>query len=786
MKNNILNEIQKINRLMNNKGNGIIYEELIKQEINLTKNKILNNNNGQIITEANGEDPDKYEAFRKWAIGYIGIETNYPIIMPGIKFPVIYKPPPPKSSNSAGGGYGMFGPQQEPLGNNLINPAYIPAKNPEPEIDAYNNPAEYLANAAKTTPTTIAPKPVALPVKQFTSKQDFDTMYKKSGLKINIFKEGDKLDNNQVAPVGRRYLTIGKNKYCLPDENWENFHIGKKYVYSILNEKTNKEFSMALIFGEMKQDGATVSGQDASRRCFKGSSGWAWKMVMETNQEDPSKSKYELFYLKNESRSPTDKLVPYNVSEDAGTDSKFADWWNSGWGIAIEVAVGLLAAIFTAGASAALLAAARLGTYGVRLSRVIIALSEVSYFGGSTALLTPIVGSLLEATLMLPVVGINVMLGNETDAILGVVFCFIPFFSELPGIKRLVTTGKYPLGEMDIIGREIVNEMASAGGYRSISASQQATINFLTKLSPKAQTVYIQMMTDLSIKTNAGIAQKGLNLVIRENSDKIVTKMAKDTEVAKYVGMSTGKKVVIKTAKAVLNNANIITGKGIIPNLVRLGVPIMGFTFGFLNIMGYLKGKGVQLDPEKEEAFQLAIQKSIQENEYLVGLIKLNQDLGYGQSETQIQAQLDKSIEAVLENNPQMIEDIKNGKLNQDDFNEKLEIETKKTVSEYEEQYVSVIKTSVEDFRKNKKLIEIIDNIKENFYENPIFLDEVETKLNEKFKELGYEVESWNTDEYEYWSFVTKNKENGKLIFATPEKDTIIEINGKELAPSKG
>jgi hypothetical protein len=747
MKNNILNEIQKINRLMNNKGNGIIYEELIKQEINLTKNKILNNN-GQIITEANGENPDP-GVFGKWAIGYIGIETNYPIMMAGIKFPVLYKPKQ-KAPNR------KFGP-----GGDI---QYIP------------EPMNLIADKFLDT---------HLPVKQFTSKQDFDAIYNNI-LKytVNVFKEGDKLDNNQVAPVGRRYLTIGKNKYCLPDENWENFHIGKKYVYSILNEKTNKEFSMALIFGEMQQDGTTVSGQDASRRCFKGSSGWAWKMVMETNEEDPSKSNYELFYLKTESRSPTDKLIPYNVSEDISDDSRFADWWNSGWGIAIEVTVGIAAAFLTAGASAALLAAAKLGTYGVRLSRVIIALNDVAYFGGSTSLLTPIVGSLLEATLMIPVVNINVMLGNETDAILGVVFCFIPFFSELPGIKRLITTGKYSLGEMDIIGREIVNEMASAGGYRSISASQQATINFLTKLSPKGQTVYIQMMTDLSIKTNAGIAQKGLNLVIRENSDKIVTKMAKDTEVAKYVGMSTGKKVVIKTAKAVLNNTNIIAGRGIIPNLVRLGVPIMGFTFGFLNVMGYLKGKGVQLDPKKEEALQLAIQKSIQENEYLLGLIKLNQDLGYGQSETQIQAQLDKSIEAVLENNPQMIEDIKNGKLNQDDFNEKLEIEAKKIVDKDNETDADISKgidAMVADYMKNKKMREIIKDIKEKFYENPWILDQVETQLNEKLKELGYEVESWNTDEYEYWSFVTKNKENGKLIFATPEKETSIEINGKEI-----
>lgn len=744
MKNNILNEIQKINRLMNNKGNGIIYEELIKQEINLTKNKILNNNNGQIITEANGENPDP-GTFGKWAIGYIGIETNYPIMMPGTKFPVLYKPKQ-KDSNIKIGPGGDIQYLPEPM--NLIADKFLD---------------------------------IPLPVKQFTSKQDFDTIYKKSGLKINIFKEGDKLDNTQEAPVGRKYITIGQNKYCLPDENWENFHIGKKYVYSILNEKTNKEFSMALIFGEMQLDGITVSGQDASRRCFKGSSGWAWKMVMDTNQEDPSKSKYELFYLKNESRSPTDKLIPYNVSEDISDDSRFADWWNSGWGIAIEMTIGIAAAFLTAGASTALIAAAKLGTYGVRLSRVIMALSEASYFGGSTSLLTPIVGSLLEATLMLPVVNINVMLGNETDAILGVVFCFIPFFSELPGIKRLVTTGKFTLGEADLIGREIVNEMASAGGYRSISASQQATINFMTRLSPKAQTVYIQMMTDLAIKANAGITKKGLTLVIKENSDKIVTQMAKDTEVAKYVGMNTGKKVVIKTAKVLLNNANIITGKGIIPNLVRLGVPIMGFTFGFLNIMGYLKGKGVQLDPEKEEAFQLAIQKSLQENEYLVGLIKLNQDLGYGQSETQIQAQLDKSIEAVLENNPQMIEDIKNGKLNQDDFNKKLEIEAKKTTKEREDVIIEGIKNNVNDFVTNAKILEIIANIKENFYENPIFLDEVEIQLNKKLKELGYEVESWNTDEYEYWSFVTKNKENGKLTFATAEKETTIEINGKEI-----
>jgi hypothetical protein len=699
--------------------------------------------------------------------------------MAGVKFPVVYKPPPPKRNNTAGGGYGNFGRQPQIL-EPIINPAYLPSENPEPEIDAYNNPAEFLANAAKNTPTPVPAVPVALPVKQFTSKQDFDTMYKNSGLKINIFKEGDKLDNSQVAPVGRKYITIGQNKYCLPDENWENYHIGKKYVYSILNEKTNKEFTMALIFGEMKQDGIAVSGQDASRRCFPGSSGWAWKMRMDIN-DDPSKTKIELFYLKNSSRSPTDILVPYNVSEDAGTDSKFADWWNSGWGIAIEVAVGLLAAVFTAGASAALLAAARLGTYGLRLGRVIIALSETAYFGGEVALLTPIVGSLLEATLMIPVVGINVLLGNETDAILGVVFCFIPFFSELPGIKRLVTTGKFTLGEADIIGREIVNEMVSAGGHGAISASQQATINFMTRLSPKAQTVYVQMMTDLAVQSNAGIMQKGLNLVIKQNSDKIVTQMAKDTQVAKYAGMSTGKKVLIKTANFVLNNANIITGKGVIPNLVRLGVPIMGFTFAFLNVMGYLKGKGIELDPEKEEAFQLAIQKSLQENEYILGLIKLNQDLGYGQSETQIQAQLDKSIEATLENNPQMLEDIKNGKLNQDDFNKALEIEAKKTVDEYEDMFKGNVKNLMKGFKENAKILEIIKNIKDNFYENPLFLEEVETQLNEKLKELGYEVESWNTDVYEYWSFVTKNKENGKLIFATPEKETTIEINGKEI-----
>ena len=607
--------------------------------------------------------------------------------------------------------------------------------------------------AGYKVPIVYNPVTNQLPIKQFKGESDFEKFFADSGMNVMSFVDGDKLDNGSEAPIGRKYATKDNKKYCLPDENWTKLHTDKGYVYAFDNPKTLKSYSVVLrLSPSLIVNGKTISGEEASRQCVAGAAGWEFYLTLNPPQ---------VFFYKPATSGEKGKLRPYDPNEDANPNSEFDDWWDSGWGIAIELTIGIAAGFLTAGAATALLAAARAGSLGIRLGSLVIALGETAYFGGSTSILTPIVGSLIEAGLMALPTYYNYERGNYDDAILGLVFSFLPFFTELPAVSRLFKTGKVSRSASEKLGKEIVAKMGEAGGYKAIAQSETATANFLATLTPESQAIFLKTMEDISKQANAPVLEKGIKLVLKQNSDVIVEQLAKKPDTT-----------IGKVANTVLQNVNVVTGKGLIPQFIRAGVPIFGMTISFLKGYNHLVNQGVS--PESAEKITKQMQDAISKNEYFNSLAKLQIDLGLGPQ--MVQQQIDDVFISTIDNNPDMINQvIESNTVQENLIQPKLESETEKQkviMTDIVQNVVADLGSSLVVRLAKRQTLRDISKV--------TTLTEPET-LSLLISKLGVEVESWtDTASETKWTFQTKNKENGEIEFST-DGNTKIKINGNEV-----
>lgn len=607
--------------------------------------------------------------------------------------------------------------------------------------------------AGYKVPIVYNPVTNQLPIKQFKGESDFEKFFADSGMNVMSFVDGDKLDNGSEAPIGRKYATKDNKKYCLPDENWTKLHTDKGYVYAFDNPKTLKSYSVVLrLSPSLIVNGKTISGEEASRQCVAGAAGWEFYLTLNPPQ---------VFFYKPATSGEKGKLRPYDPNEDANPNSEFDDWWDSGWGIAIELTIGIAAGFLTAGAATALLAAARAGSLGIRLGSLVIALGETAYFGGSTSILTPIVGSLIEAGLMALPTYYNYERGNYDDAILGLVFSFLPFFTELPAVSRLFKTGKVSRSASEKLGKEIVAKMGEAGGYKAIAQSETATANFLATLTPESQAIFLKTMEDISKQANAPVLEKGIKLVLKQNSDVIVEQLAKKPDTT-----------IGKVANTVLQNVNVVTGKGLIPQFIRAGVPIFGMTISFLKGYNHLVNQGVS--PESAEKITKQMEDAISKNEYFNSLAKLQIDLGLGPQ--MVQQQIDDVFISTIDNNPDMINQvIESNTVQENLIQPKLESETEKQkviMTDIVQNVVADLGSSLVVRLAKRQTLRDISKV--------TTLTEPET-LSLLISKLGVEVESWtDTASETKWTFQTKNKENGEIEFST-DGNTKIKINGNEV-----
>lgn len=720
------------------------------------------------------EDPS---TTRDYATIEIGEGTPFPVVFTGLKFPIVVPPIQKKTGVNL---------QQTDIDPNLFkqfaSKKLDGGSGGRIDVDVYGNPVSY---DKKINPESEDYKYYTnpeyrkyLPIKQFDSTTTVRQFFEENKQTVLTFGANDKLDNGDPAPqeAGRNeYIVINGKKYCIPTKSWMDVQIQNKYVYQFTNYKTKDTYAMILKFmDEVTLPGLDkMKGYEAAQACAGENRGWGWKMDMPTEKNKTAIP--GCFYLKRGENPMNLPAVVYNPNKDANPNSRFDDWWDSGWGVAIEIAVGVAAAFLTGGASAALLGAARAGQLGARLGQIVVAASEIGYGGGSVSLLTPIVGSLVEFGMMLPIGQYYVDRGMYDDAILSMVFCFLPFFTELPAINRLFKFGTIAKQEFELLGDEVVQAVAKKGGWTVVSQMNPAErIQFLADLSPKARLVFMETTKDLSKESAKPIVERGINLIAKQNSEKIVEKMAQspDTVWGKAVNLVKQQNPLWKSWGG---------GKGAIANLIRMGLPIGLTVLGFKSVYNRFLREGVDESVAQEAVEKL--NKALQDDKngvkgYFTTMAQLEKNgiLQNGYS----QAKANNFLDDLCDNNPEFIKTmIKDKKVQEELIDPMLQKQIEIERKELGEQCIKM----TEDIQTNSNLLQNMMK-----FENLMLIRDC-TNLTEKdllgtyLKVLGYEVKSWDdTQSQTNWKFTTVSNKPGEIVFGKSETEkTKFFIDGKEI-----
>ena len=239
-----------------------------------------------------------------------------------------------------------------------------------------------------------------------------------------------KIDEN-----GEEYFIKNGKKYCLPTKKsgfWKLLSDGN-FVYQFSNPKNNLIFSMfitpksSVTLPMLNPDGIlvdeTMTGIEASIRCAGGNNGW------EFHYKDGN-----LFWGKDgKSYDPTNP-------EHFDTRSTFDEWWDK-WGPLVEIVIGFAAAFTGAGLAAFLIEA---GLVEGAFATAYIA-------GSSETVLSVVLQAGVEAGLMLPIAKYQWDRGQESDAILSIAFCFLPFLTELGSVQKYIKGGIQPSTSKSLI-----------------------------------------------------------------------------------------------------------------------------------------------------------------------------------------------------------------------------------------------------------------------------------------------------------------------------------------------
>lgn len=722
------------------------------------------------------EDPS---TTRDYATIEIGEGTPFPVVFTGLKFPIVVPPIQKATGLEASKLSSDYDPN---LFLQYASKKLDGGSGGRIDVDVYGKPVSY---DKKVNPNSEDYKFYTnpayrkfLPIKQFNANTKVRQFFEENKQTVLTFGANDKLDNGDPAPQedGRNeYIVIGGKKYCIPTKSWMDVQIQNQYVYQFTNYKTKDTFAMILKFmDEVSLPGLEkMKGYEAAQACLGENRGWGWKMDIPT---EANKGQIPgCFYLKKGGNPSSFKPTIYDPNKDANPNSRFDDWWDSGWGIAIEIAVGVAAAFLTGGASAALMGAAKAGQLGARLGQIVVAASEMSYAGGTVSLLTPIVGSLVEFGMMLPIAQYYVDRGMYDDAILSMVFCFLPFFTELPAVNRLFKFGTIAKQEFELLGDEIVEKVFRKGGWNVVSQLNPAErIQFLADLSPKARLVFMETTKDLSKESAKPIVERGINLIAKQNSEKVVAKMAEkpDTFWGKAANLVIQQNPLPKARGG---------GKGAIANLIRMGGVIGLTVIGFKTVYNRFLREGVDESVAQEavEKLNKALQDDVNGVKgYFTTMAELEKtgilENGYSQTKA------NNFLEDLCDNNPQFIETmVKDKKVQEELINPMLKKEVEVQKKELGEQCI----TMVEDYKTQYNIVE-----KMMKYKNLMLIRNC-TNLTEKdllgtyLKGLGYEVKSWDeTQSQTNWKFTTVSDKPGEIVFSeSGTEKTKFFIDGKEI-----
>lgn len=601
---------------------------------------------------------------------------------------------------------------------------------PKMEIGPETN-KEY--STIMTTPIEIIYDPYKEPqLKRFQS----GTTSKNFISNVKTFGPNEKLTNGKPAPEGVDYIEKGDKKYCLPvKEFWDDVHVKGQYIYQFTNPKTSSVFTMRLKLSSVGQvfvNGVAMSGVDAATTCVGGRNGWNF----ETSEGGMA------FFKKGSGE-------PYGSdSNEVETKSDFDTWWDSGYGIAIEIGIGVLASLVSGGLAGVLLTAARAGRIVGLLARTILALDKLRYLGGGVTVLTVLTESLVEAGLMIPIAAYQFSRGKDSDGVLSIALSFLPFFMNVPVVSKYIKSGKV-FRKSD--AETIMQKVGQEGGFEVLDASREKTANFLLSLTPDQQEMYKVAVTML--KESPDDFSKGLIEVLNKEGDKITQEIAKNKNL--------DKSVLDKIGNVLDQNVNLRSGTGFLPQFVRAAIPIAGlFVLPTVFIFDYFKSLGLSEKTAGELTNQFGV--AIEGSEYLAKINTLNEKLGLGIEATN-EVVLDTLKKQIAEN-PNMIKEIiasdavQKKYFNQDKINKDAMEIVKAEQKKYKDAFLGG--------QTNETIIlDIMDEIG---------IMDKQIAIIEKINTKNYDVEKWDdTSNNTNWKFTTTDGKPGLVNFL---KDGTFEV----------
>jgi hypothetical protein len=342
--------------------------------------------------------------------------------------------------------------------------------------------------------------------------QVISTPYKNSPPSIKQTGTGvsakDFMSGVQTDEKGNEYVVQGKKKYCLPNKDfWKSFTSGN-YVYQIINPRNGKTFTMVLTtvpevtvptitYGGKIKD-KKMKGYEASLLCQGGDNGWGFLI------KDGA-----LFW--NNKGTAKDGTIggtwkSYNTSdpEDFDLRSDFDIWWDE-YGMWVEIGLGLLAAWAGAGLAGFLISSLEL-TGGL----------AAAYAGGSETILSVLMQAAVESTVMLPIANYQISRGMDDQGILNIVFCFLPFLTELGSVQRYIKGGIQPES-----ASSLTSKLDGIGGWDSMAGNQIKYQGFLESLTGSELMLWRTTVEQFS--TNAGQTEfkTALESYLKSNKTRI-------------------------------------------------------------------------------------------------------------------------------------------------------------------------------------------------------------------------------------------------------------------------
>ena len=565
-------------------------------------------------------------------------------------------------------------------------------------------------------------------------------------------KDGEVLTNQQY------YVGTDGKKYCLPRKEWWELNTRFAIVYKFTNPRNGKEFVMR--FGGKTTEGKT--SKQLQLECNTVDNGWTFIS--------------DCFYDKDTGKC-------YDPSDTEQFDLRSDDdvFWDD-MGLWIEIGVGVAVAFLIPPLAGALLPL----FVGTRLAW----LGTLVYAAGEATWLRVILEIISEASLLSPYIINQLGRGGDSaqNGYLTIVFCLIPFLTELPAVSKFIRFGA---GTPEASFR-IQKKMTDWGGINKL----QSEIARLTSVYGDKSTIAIEnllsQITDDVVEKE--ILYKGLDLIrLAGDNPKIIqaafaqylTKhgnaieegvLRKAEDLVDDSNLSVEEMVIMDMKKAMQKNLNPISGKGLLPAFARgalvIGPIALSFNKGWDVISDLIRQKFPN-DEETQKITGENITKVLTTDKYWLALAQLTKDLE-DSNDFLNKLALEVANKSLLDPNFTS------------DTNKQIEIlteQTKKLVPEETKKRKGEIAKKVVEDTNNTTLILIhftLATLLETFASRDL--------IGSIIVELGYSLPTWEKEEYtnynEPWTFTLNNK-TGKVIFIGNNKEKYeIYVDNQKIFPN--